>query len=94
MDNLNRPLRRLMPRNSRMISWLATVTRWEMITSRNVAVLMNPRPPTSIRTIRTPCPARLQWVAVSTTTRPVTVLADVAVNSAVRKGVNRPVVLK
>ena len=43
-----------------------------------------------MRTRITTCPARLQCVAVSTTTRPTVPVADVAVNSASGNDVNSP----
>ena len=46
---------------------------------------MNPNPPSWISTRIATCPNGLQWSPVSTTTRPVTQTADVAVNSAVER---------
>lgn len=51
---------------------------------------MKPRPPTSTSTRITVCPNPLQWVAVSTTVSPVTHTAEVAVNAACNKFVERP----
>ena len=64
------------------------------MTSRNVAVLMKPRPPICIRAAMITWPDVFQKVAVSTVTNPVTVTAEVAVKRASRNGVNLPVVLK
>ena len=51
---------------------------------------MKPSPPMNISAMMKTCPVRLQYVAVSWTTSPVTVAADVAVNRAVTTGVNPP----
>ena len=53
---------------------------------------MNPSPPAWIRAMIATCPNGLQWVAVSTTTSPVTHTADVAVNRAVIGSVQVPAV--
>ena len=58
--------------------------------SSSVEPVMNPNPPTWMRPRITNCPKGLQYVAVSTTTRPVTHTADVAVNSAVTGVVHSP----
>jgi hypothetical protein len=50
---------------------------------RKVAIAINPRPPTNIRTKITPCPNGLQYVPVLTRVWPVTVTADVAVKNEV-----------
>ena len=50
---------------------------------------MNPNPPTWIIRRIAACPNPLQYVAVSTTTRPVTHTAEVAVNRASTGGVQR-----
>lgn len=59
------------------------------MTSR-VAVDMTPRPPIWIIARMTSSPKVDQWVAVSTVTRPVTQVAEVAVNSAVSRSVDSP----
>ena len=46
---------------------------------------MKPRPPISISVRITICPKPLHWVQVSKSVRPVTQVAEVAVNSAPRK---------
>ena len=51
---------------------------------------MNPNPPSWISARITTWPKGLQWSAVSTTTRPVTHTADVAVNSASSGWVQSP----
>ncbi len=51
---------------------------------------MNPKPPTWMSDRITTVPNGLQWVAVSTTTRPVTHTAEVAVNRAVTMSVVMP----
>ena len=52
---------------------------------------MMPRPPAWIKHRMTSCPNRLKAVPVSTTTRPVTQLADTEVNSASTNARLRPV---
>jgi hypothetical protein len=49
--------------------------------SRRAVMVMMPRPPICIRRRITPWPKADQWLAVSLTTRPVTQMADVEVNS-------------
>ena len=51
---------------------------------------MKPRPPTWIISRITSCPKRLHWVQVSRSTRPVTQVADVAVNREVMIPAERP----
>ena len=51
---------------------------------------MKPRPPTWTSPTITACPKPLQWVPVSTTARPVTVTAEVAVNAAASGEVGAP----
>jgi hypothetical protein len=58
--------------------------------SSSVDPVMNPNPPTWTRARMTTWPNGLQWVAVSTTTRPVTHTADVAVKRAVTGSAGRP----
>lgn len=53
-----------------------------------VAAVIMPKPPNWNNTINTTSPVVDQWVAVSTTTSPVTHTADVAVNKAVKKDVS------
>ena len=53
-------------------------------------MLMMPRPPAWISASTMNCPARLQWLPVSSVTRPVKVVADVAVNSALISAVGAP----
>ncbi len=53
-------------------------------------MVMMPKPPTWIRARITPSPNPLQYVPVSTTTRPGTQAADVEVNRAVTKPVAPP----
>ncbi len=53
-------------------------------------MVINPRPPTCIINKITICPKTVQFDAVSTTTSPVTQVALVAVNSAVKKSVSPP----
>ena len=62
--------------------------------SRSVEKLMNPRPPSWMRASTTTCPNGLQYVPVSTTTRPVTHTAETAVNSAVTGPVQAPEALE
>ena len=54
------------------------------------AAMMMPRPPVCIMARMTAWPNADQWVAVSRTTRPVTQVAEVAVNSAAPKEVGLP----
>ena len=54
------------------------------------ATVITPRPPTWISARIITCPKYDQYVAVSTTTRPVTHTADVAVKRAVPNDVNSP----
>ena len=51
-------------------------------------MVMKPIPPTNIMPRIMVWPERVQYVAVFSITNPVTVIADVAVNSAVMNGVN------
>jgi hypothetical protein len=51
---------------------------------------MIPKPPSWIRPRMLACPNPDQYVGVSTTVNPVTQTAEVAVNSAVRKGAEAP----
>jgi hypothetical protein len=46
-----------------------------------------PKPPSWTRAMTTTCPNALQWLPVSTTVSPVMLIADTAVNSAVRNEV-------
>jgi len=52
-----------------------------------VELAMNPNPPSWMSRAKTTCPKEDQWDAVSLTTSPVTVTADVAVKKASQKGV-------
>jgi hypothetical protein len=58
-------------------------TRQPKSRNSSVVLVMNPKPPSWIRTRITACPKGLQCVAVSTGTSPVTHTADVATNSAI-----------
>ena len=58
--------------------------------NNSVAIVINPRPPICINVIITICPNKLQCVAVSTKTSPVTHDADTAVNIDVSTGVDSP----
>tara|TARA_B100001750_G_scaffold190088_1_gene160154 strand:- start:838 stop:1161 length:324 start_codon:yes stop_codon:yes gene_type:complete len=53
---------------------------------RIMPAVMIPRPPIYIRPVITSCPKPVQYVAVSTTTSPVTHAADVAVKNATSRG--------
>ena len=55
-----------------------------------IPMVIKPRPPIWIRTNKTSCPKMLQWVKVSTRTRPVTQVALVEVKRAVINGVHSP----
>ena len=69
---------------------LSAVRRPTTSRSRSVDPVMNPKPPTWISARIAIWPNGLQYVPVSTTTRPVTQTADVAVNSAVTGWVQVP----
>ena len=56
----------------------------------NTAMVTKPSPPTWISVRMTACPNSVQWLQVSYTTSPVTQVAEVAVNSALRKGTDPP----
>ena len=55
-----------------------------------VVSVISPRPPIWIKNNITNWPKTLQWVPVSTTTNPVTQVADVAVNNASKKLIVSP----
>ena len=55
--------------------------------------MVKPSPPNNIRVNMIPCPKELQYVAVSSTVRPVTVTAEVEVKKATSRGVNPPLLL-
>jgi hypothetical protein len=55
---------------------------------KNVEIVIYPRPPIWMRRSMTICPNKDQWVPVSTTTSPVTHVAEVAVKIAVTGSVN------
>ena len=63
------------------------VMRCPMMIRSKVARVVNPRPPTSIRVNITPCPKELQYSAVFSTVRPVTVTAEVEVKKATSREV-------
>jgi hypothetical protein len=52
----------------------------------SVAEVIMPKPASWNSASTSTCPSRPQWLPVSTTTRPVTQTADVAMNSAVSQG--------
>ena len=58
------------------------------------ATTIIPNPPICIRIKITSWPKNDQWVAVSTTTRPVTHIAEVEVKIQVKKSVGLPVLLE
>ena len=77
----------VMPRGSRRARRWGRVMRWPRMMSMKPATVIQPMPPTRMRTQMMDCPARLQYTGVSTTTRPVTVTAEAAVKRAVVRGV-------
>jgi hypothetical protein len=54
------------------------------------SVVIKPSPPSCISTSKTACPNKLKYAPTLTSVRPVTHVADVAVNKAVRNGVDCP----
>lgn len=64
--------------------------RLPVISAKDVITVITPRPPIWIRIIMTSCPKKVQYVAVSYTTNPVTQTHDVDVNSALINGVHCP----
>ena len=60
--------------------------RWPARISNEVAMVMIPSPPAKMRTRIIICPERVQNSGVDWVTTPVTVAAEVAVNSASAKG--------
>ena len=64
--------------------------RRPIMTLKKVVKVTRPSPPICSSSMMTSCPAVDQWVPVSTVTRPVTQLAEVAVKSASRKVVCFP----
>ena len=78
-------------RFSRISSRCVSVTRCPISISKNVAMVIKPSPPRYIIPKMIICPARVQYIAVSCTTSPVQVIADVDVNSATTSGVTSPV---
>ena len=68
-----------------ILSWRDIL--WPIMTRMNVAKLIKPRPPTSIRIKIITWPKILQCSAVETTVSPVTVTAEVEVKNAFANGV-------
>ncbi|MNT48726.1 hypothetical protein D3C72_1855220 [compost metagenome] len=64
--------------------WRRPTRLLNMAISSRVIVIW-PRPPISISISRKICPCRVKTVPVSTTPRPVTLMAEVAVNRALTK---------
>ena len=89
-------LKRCMPPNcsllkvSRINRLCAIETLCPSTVRRNAARDINPSPPTNISIAMINCPANVQFVEVSTTTSPVTVTADVAVNRAFKNPPKEP----
>ena len=72
------------------MSLCAKVTLWPIIIRRKVAIVINPSPPMYIMASMINWPVLVQYKDVSSMVSPVTVIAEVAVNSAVRGGVKLP----
>ena len=73
------------PKDSASVMRLRREMRLRVARNSSVAAVIKPSPPSWMSTRMTICPNSVKCVPVSTTTRPVTQEADVAVNSASKK---------
>ena len=83
------PMCRVATLSTSSVRWRRPMRRFIIIAASAMTVI-TPRPPIWMPARSTQRPKTDQWVAVSTTTRPVTQTALVAVNSAVSGSVHVP----